>query len=51
MEMRLFMAVRIAVPATMTPMQQIMMVAVNMQKVAATAMVTPQATTATVITM
>ena len=51
MGIRLFMAVRIAVPATMTPMQPMMMVAVNTLKAAATAMVTPQATTATVITM
>ncbi len=45
------MAVRIVVPATMTPMQPMMMVAVNMHKVAATAMVTLQVITATVITM
>ena len=47
----LYRAVPIAVPATMTPMQLIMMAAVNTQQAAATAMATPQATTATVITM
>ena len=47
----LYTAVPIVVPATTIPMQPIMMVAVNMRRAAATAMATPQATTATVITM
>ena len=51
MEMRLFMAVRIAVPATMTRKQLMMMAAVNMRKEVATALATQLVITATVITM
>jgi hypothetical protein len=51
MKMRLYMAVRIAVPATMTLMQPMIMVAVNIQKAAVTAMETQLVITATVITM
>ena len=47
----LCMAAPIAMPATMTPLQPTMMVAVNIRKAAATAMETPQVITATVITM
>ncbi len=45
------MDVPIVAPAIMTPMQPTMMVAVNMQKAAATAMVIQQVIIATVITM
>ena len=47
----LFMVVLIVELATMTRMQLMMTVAVNMRRAAATAMETPQVITATVITM
>ena len=49
MGMRLFMAVRIAVPATTTPMQPMMMVAVNMPRALVIVMATQP--TITVIVM
>ena len=45
------MVVQTLAPVIMTPMPPMMTAAVNMHKVAATAMATPQGTTATVITM
>ena len=47
----LYMAVLIVAPAIMTPTQPMMIVTVNMHRVAATAMATQQVITATVITM
>ena len=51
MEMRLFMAVRIAVPATMTPMQPMMMVAVPKPRALAIVMATQPAITVIVMEM
>ena len=51
MVLALYMAAQTVGPVTMNPMQPIMTAAVNMRRVAATAMETPQAITATVITI